>query len=166
MRTIADQYSVSKAAIIRHRDKHLPAALIDAQAANDQVSAIQVTAELTRLYAKVGMLLDACDRWLRDPEDPTRYDVGARSTDIQVIYTEDGPNGKPVRRKRPLSALLGELQQEGLDVALVEARHADPRDLLLKTAAQLREQLAFLANLTEVAELKDRVAKLEERNKS
>ena len=159
-------YRVSEDALTRHKRAHIPALLARAQAVEtahgaalaEQVAgqeaavdaaAVDVMAELHRCLVRVNLLFDACDRWLRDPDNPEQYDVGPRAEDVTVTYTERGPDGKPVRRKAKLSRLLARLEEGGgVAVDRGEVRHADPRDLLLKTADRLQVSLELLARLT------------------
>jgi hypothetical protein len=126
---IAAKYRVSEDAVTRHR-AHM--------------------AELKRSMARVNLLFDACDRWLRDPENPEQYDVGPRAHDVVVTYTErDGD--RLVRKKARLSYLL---DQSGVDVDSAETKYADPRMLLLRTSAQLQSNLELIAKL--IGQLDDR----------
>lgn len=145
-RAIARQFGVSKDAAVRHHDEHLPALLVRAQGVKDSASADILMAELRQCMERVNLLYDACDRWLRDPEDPSRYDVGARADDVNVIYS-DAHGDHSVQRKAKLSALLAKLNDASVDVHRVEWRHADPRELVLKTHAQLQSSLELLAKL-------------------
>jgi hypothetical protein len=144
-RNIAEHFVVSVGALTRHKAEHLPAALVQATKAQQDEDAIDVMIELRRLFRRVNLLLDACDAWLRDPDDPTRYTLEPRADELSVIYLEPDAEGKPVRKKAPLSVLLG--QMKGKSVIRWEAKHADPRELILKTAAQLQGQQEFLAKL-------------------
>jgi hypothetical protein len=164
LRGISVRLAMSRNALHRHKREHIPALLARArereQEHADQLQAQQVVAEvredahaldvmaeLRRCFERVNLLFDACDRWLRDPEDPARYDVGPRADDVTVIYSELGPGGSPVQRKAKLSRLLARLEEAGIDVQRGETRHADPRELILRTAAQLQGQVELLAKL-------------------
>jgi len=103
--------------------------------------------ELQRCFQRVNMLFDACDRWLRDADDPTRYDIGPRAGDILVTYEQPGDDGKPQRRKESLDRLLARVESAGVAVERWESKHADPRELVLKTAQQLTGQTQLLAKL-------------------
>lgn len=142
----------------RHASEHLPATLVQAQGVEDIAQAGRVMEELQRCFERVNKLFDACDRWLQDPEDPTRYDIGARAEDISVIYSETDSDGKEHRQKAQLTTLLAKIEDAGYGVVRVESRHADPRELLIRTARQLQAQLAFLSDL----EIERRLSKLEE----
>ncbi len=162
---ISAVYRVSEDALTRHKRAHIPALLARAQAAEtahgaalaEQVAdqeaaadaaAVDVMAELHRCLVRVNLLFDACDRWLRDPDNPEQYDVGPRAEDVTVTYWAPGPTGRPIRKKAKLSRLLARLEDAGTDVDHGETRHADPRDLLLKTADRLQASLELLARLT------------------
>ena len=140
---------MSKSAAVRHYDDHLPATLAEARRAEDRAAPIDVMAEPRRCFERVNLLFDACDRWLRDAEDPARYDLGPRATELLVTYEQaEAGSDKVSRRRAPLSALLARVDGlPGVGVALVESRHADPRELVLKTADRLRAQSELLAKV-------------------
>lgn len=165
-RGIARRFAVSDDAVERHAAHHLPALLTKAQQerlsqhaaslgeqaytqeVTEQAHALDVMVELRRCFERVTLLFDACDRWLRDPADPSRYDIGPRAEDIQVTYavgTRKG--GVQQREKAALSQLLSRVEEGGVVVERWETKYADPRELALKTAAQLKAQLELLAKL-------------------
>jgi hypothetical protein len=146
---IAALFRVSADAVARHR-AHIPAQLAKAQAAQETADAIDIMAELKRSLGRVNLLFDACDRWLRDADDPTQYDIGPRAHDVLVAYTEQ-QDGRPMRKKARLSILL---DQTGVDVESAETKYTDPRLLLLRTSAQLQSNLELIAKL--IGQLDDR----------
>jgi hypothetical protein len=150
MRELAAKYRVSPDAIERHAANHLPARLVAQQEVREQAQALDVMAELTRCFARVNLLFDACHAWLDDPNHPGTYYLGPRAEEVQIVYTEWRQQGKqciPVRKKESLQALLDRATGTGLEVGLVESKHADPRKLVLDTAAQLTRQIELLAKL-------------------
>jgi hypothetical protein len=150
-RDIAKQFSISPSAVDRHKKAHIPMALAQAKAVQTEADAIDVMAELHRCFVRVNLLFDACDRWLRDADDPTRYDIGPRAEELSVTYEDvvEDLNGNPytVRRKKKLSDLLLVIESETRTITLVETKYADPRDLVLKTANRLQGQLELLSRL-------------------
>jgi hypothetical protein len=152
-RSIAERFGVSATALLRHKEDHIPAHLAQSKEAEEVARADNLTAELRRIMARVNLLFDACDRYLRDPENPEQYDIGPRAEDIKVTYLEPVDDDKVVRRKARLSELLPKVEQQGLMVTLIEVKHADPRELILKTSQRLEGQLELLARL--VGELQD-----------
>jgi hypothetical protein len=152
-RALGTLWHVSRMAIARHADAHLADTLVRAAQTvaavqvDQQQDALDVMAELRRCFERTNLVMDACDRWLRDPEDPSRYDVGPRAGDVMVIYLEHGADGKEHQRKAPLDALLARLGEGGLQPVGYEVKHADPRELVLKAVAQLRPSIELLGEL-------------------
>jgi len=148
VRLVASRYvPLSKTAVQRHKDEHLPTTMVQAQAAREEGHALDVMEELTRCFQRVNLLFDACDRWLRDADDPTRYDIGPRAGDILVTYEQPGDDGRPQRRKASLDRLLARVEGSGVAVERWDTKYADPRELVLKTAQQLTGQTQLLAKL-------------------
>jgi len=171
--SLAAIHRVSGDSIERHRAAHLPQLLMEArqsrdnaaqhaeelqgqaerQGAGERARAVDVMEELERCFQRINLLFDACDRWLRDADDPTRYDLGPRATDVMVTYLDRYADGSLRPRKAPLSQLLARLDAGAttdgrpLKAEIVEIKHADPRELVLKTAAQLKGQTELLAKL-------------------
>lgn len=152
-RRIVEQYGLSKGAVGRHQADHLPAALLKGEEAREEVRSLGLVEQLERWLERVNLLFDACDRWLRDPEDPSRYDIGPRAEDLKVVFSEAGPDGTPVRKKKKLSELLALVEGTARVVELVETKHADPRELILRTHARLQSHQELIAKL--LGELKD-----------
>jgi len=152
-RTIADRYGLSHQALIRHKADHVLAALLIAWQAERAQNGQELADELRRWMGFITKLLEACDRWLTDPDDHTRYDLNPRAHELMVHYevTERGPAGRPVvvRRKARLSDLLPRVQalHEGLAVTLIEHKAADPRKLIIDATARLEGHLRLLAEL-------------------
>jgi len=115
--------------------------------------------ELARCFHRVNLLFDACDGWLRDADDPTRYDIGPRAEEIVVTYTIPNGDGIPFRAKGKLSDLLAEVRTgKGAMETTGETKYADPRTLVLKTAEQLQSQTQLLARLLGLVTEKHEVA--------
>ncbi len=157
-RAIARRFAASPEAVLRHKAAHLPADLLKAREVEQETRALDTMAELRRCVERTNLLFDACDAWLRDADDPSRYDLGPRPDDLLVTYIEAGLNGRPVRRKAPLSELVEKVEESGRRVVLVETKRADPRELVLKTAGRLQGQLELVAKLLGVLDERGPVA--------
>ena len=187
-RSIAQRFGASPDAVMRHKRDHLPLVLAAAavpqhpdpggakrgavpqqhaealvaqqatQEARRQAHAVDVMAEIGRLFHRMNKLFDACDRWLTDPDDPDRYDIGPRADEVTVVYLD----GDTTRKAR-LSTLLRELHgATGMVYGGGDWKHADPRKLVLETAAQLRGQLELVVDLMERAHNAERMERLTE----
>lgn len=112
-----------------------------AQRGIDIIGLIQITLERSLL------LQDACHRYLLDPDDPSRYDIGPRAENVLIIHTPR--SGKP-RRDR-LSVLLARAGVDQDDILMVESTFADPRKLILDSSTALRNNIASLRELLDVS---------------
>jgi hypothetical protein len=92
--------------------------------------------------------MDACEQFLRDPEDPERYDLTPRAESIIVTYSEPAEGGLRVRKRAPLSQLLDRAAGVA-PVARVELDAADPRRLLIQAAGRIQAQLQLLVRISE-----------------
>lgn len=119
--------------------------------------AIDVLGQLQQNLCRANLLQDACDAWLRDPNDLERYDIGPRAGDVDVIYVVEVTTATGFqiqKRKKSLEVLLACLE-DGRDadgarfsgVEKVEYKHADPRELILKTHQETRASVALFADL-------------------
>ena len=147
-RTIGDRYGLSHQALIRHKADHVLADIVAAWEAEREQNRQDLADDLRCWKAYITKLLEACDRWLADPDDPTRYDLGPRAHEVLVHYEE--PDGKRVRRRKArLADLLERARAEhpGITVTLVEHKSADPRKLIIDAAARLDGHQRLLAEL-------------------
>jgi hypothetical protein len=179
-RSIAKQYRVGADAVLRHKRDHFPQLLADSLAtpasdAQRDTPANRVTAavaahvqrniteegehvvdvfrELFLQLDRLGRLYDAIHEWLADPDDPTKYFIGARSHEINVVYLDYddcSESGKPSRKRATLQELLDRIERDGHhEPERSESRHADPRELLVKVSAELRQQMQLRVSIVE-----------------
>lgn len=163
-RRVAAQFNISESGVRRHKAEHLTQLLakappepahadaLRAQAAaqevDEQLHVRSVVGELERCFARMHLLFDACDGWLRDADDPTKYDIGPRAEEVTVTYTLPSEDGIPYRAKGKLSDLLAEVREsKGALSASAETKYADPRELVLRTAGQITSQTQLLAGV-------------------
>ena len=138
--------------MFRHKADHIPAILAQARDAAEIAHGDSVLDELRRCAERLHLLFDACDAWLRDADDPQRYDIGPRSEEVMVTYTATNGDGKPTRKKARLSELLARVDGT-FEVDRAETKYADPRDLVLRTYDRIQNQLELVAKL--IGELND-----------
>jgi hypothetical protein len=119
------------------------------------VDALGALEELQCSLKRVNLLMDACDAWLRDANNGEKYDIGARAGEIMVTYWEPDPDdelnlsgesGRLRKRKQSLEDLL-RLVGGSYMVLCAEPKHADPRELILKTAQEVRRTVSEAAKL-------------------
>lgn len=149
---IAEKHGISRQAVHK-RLKRLEVTTISAAVAPEEsrryvANQLDAFEQLTRSLARVNLLMDACDEWLRDAGDPQKYNIGARADDVDVHYvTHHEVNGRIVtsKHKEKLQVLLDRL--EDYHVERTEWKHADPRELILKTAQEARATVTVAADL-------------------
>lgn len=161
-RAIASEYSIHVGSLRRHVVNHLPRQVAKAREIEqeqrsqaivrehneaDETQAAGLITELTLFVQRVRLLYDACDAWLRDADDPSKYDIAPRSEDVMVTYLEHVDSRKTVKKKAALSQLLERALRPDQEVVFVETKAADPRELLLKTFDRLKSQLELVAEL-------------------
>lgn len=146
LREVAARFGVPLSTLHRHQQRgHILEQIAEAKEAADVALAVDVMGELSQCIERVRLLSDACDRWLRDPEHPERYEVGPRSEDVKVSY-EELIGDKVVRKKAPLSELLARLEGR-YTITAVETKHSDPRELLLKAFDRMQGRLELVAKI-------------------
>lgn len=149
---IARDFGVSAAAVSKRIKQlegttvaHVVAPEESKRYASHQIDAI---GELNRSLRKVNLLMDACEEWLLD-KDTGKYDIGPRANEVIVFYEVMDEKGRPKQKKATLAYLLTLV--DGLDAAgLVtrsESKHADPRELILKTTQEARQTVSTLVDL-------------------
>jgi transcriptional regulator with XRE-family HTH domain len=157
---IAERLGVTPGAVSRRRKRLglLTAARLhgEAEAAQHVGTSLRAMQELVGSLERVKKLSNACDAWLTDPASPDTYSVEPRADEVEVTYRVEVPTDdgfRVERRKRPLGELLGLLEGHDQDGARFvgmmrsEWRHADPRELILKTAAEVRQTVGMAADL-------------------
>jgi len=160
---IARKYEVTPAAVSL-RVKQLNLTTVSASVApaeserfvsnkNDAIS------QLTLGLGRVNLLMDACDRWLKDPRDSERYDVGARAEEVEVTYEVEIPTATGMqvqKRKKRLTELMACLDGYDEDGARFcgwkhgETKRADPRELILKTVQESRQTVGAMTELAKL----------------
>lgn len=149
-RGIARTFSVSEDAITRHVKTCIPAALEALRQSQRVESGLVVEDEVQRVFRRLNKLLDACDEWLTDPDAPEKYTLEPRDNEIDITFldpTDTDSEGRPKRKRTKLRELVARVEGEQYEVLLIESKHADPRELVVKTAAQISNHLELYGKL-------------------
>lgn len=168
-RHIAARHGVSTGSLQRHKNDHLSQLLAESvtrapvpvpvsvdlaevtqHAAQRQAENLDVRVQLDKHVERINLLSDACDRWLRDPDEPSRYTLDPRADDLMVLYEDLNDRtrgGDPKRKRATLAELLERVANLDIAVQVVERRHADPRELVLKTAESAKSQMSLLVTV-------------------
>jgi len=149
-RDLAGRYGLTRSAIMRHKADHLLADIVAAWQDERRQHGLDLADELRGWMDHLNKLFAACDRWLTDPDDPTRYDLSPRAHEVMVHYEErQEERGRTtiLRRKARLADLLDQVGTDTRTVVLVEHKSADPRKLILDTSKTLESHLRLLGEI-------------------
>lgn len=111
---------------------------------------MDVIATLNRCADRADRMLAAADAWLRDPRDPSTYNLNPRTHEVDIVYERE-VGDRVVRETRKLRDLM-EAVESGLGVSVVrgETKVADPRKLLLDAVATLKPVVELLGKASGV----------------
>lgn len=150
-KTVAEEVEVIEA------DAFLDAA--KDQARKEAAVIVSVEQVINKLFDGIMKLWDACERDLRDPDDPDAFSLRPRASEIRLDWDERTiADGQTVWTKRhgslqellDRSALCTRCKGEsGYQASRSETAptHKDRAELLLKTASELSKNAEFLAKL-------------------
>lgn len=151
-RDIAGRYGLTRSALLRHKADHLLAEIVAAWQQERAANGRELAGELRGWMDALTKLLRACDEWLTDPHDPSRYDLAPRAHEVWCHYEIGGNgDGRAIRKKARLSELLARLETAGLRepyaFVMVEQKVADPRKLIIETSKALEGHLRLLGEI-------------------
>lgn len=152
---IAGKYGMTVNAVQRYATGKLRMSAAKALAkGNYSGEALLARIEDTIVY--VSKMYDACNDWLQDPDDHSRYNLDPRAYEHDVIYNEvnydDDDKEYRIRKKANLQELLERAMRDNEEIIKVESKISDPRKLILDTAQTLNKQLETLAKIAGVVQ--------------
>ncbi len=116
------------------------------------IDAAELLEIITDAVDRVRKLGDACDAYLQDPEDPTKYFLGDREEEVHIVGYREDDQGRRYAVKGRLSDILARLEGEGITVTSITSTKADPRMLLVRSSDTLSRQLEALTIAWQAAE--------------
>ena len=152
--TIVDNYGLSYGSVQRYASKQLRMHAAKALAKN-QYDGVALLSRIEDTIVYVQKMYDACNDWLEDPDDHSKYNLDPRAYEHQVIYNKIIPGDDKdirIRKKDSLQELLDRAIKDDEEVIKVESKVADPRNIVLQTATTLNKQLETLAKIVGVVQ--------------
>lgn len=153
-RSIAKRYGISQGTITRLIRAELAAKIAAAKASHDIMDGTFVIESAGQAAESLRKMLQACERYLQDPDDTDAFAVGPRATEVEVIIEEHGEDGRiKGTRKATLQELLDEVEGNigAGAIQKAELKITDPRKLILDTADLINRQLATIAKISAAA---------------
>ncbi len=153
--TIVDNYGLSHGSVQRYASQKLRMQAAKALK-KGYYDGANLLSRIEETIVYVQKMYEACNDWLQDPEDHSRYNLDPRAYEHDVIYNwiitdEDGKDTR-IRKKANLQELLERAMREDEEIIKVESKTADPRKLILDTAQTLNKQLETLAKIAGVVQ--------------
>lgn len=97
---------------------------------------------LNGIMSRMQKMFDACDDYLTDPDDPSRYTLTTRAEEVLVTIEDESPTGRPFQIRMTLQEAID--KASGLNIVHARNMANDPRQLLIKTAQALEGHLRLL----------------------
>lgn len=150
---IADEFGLSFGSVQRYASQRLRHNAAKALAKGDYDGAALLS-RVEDTIVNVQKMYDACNDWLTDPTDHSRYNLEDRANELQVIYyeyyTDDKGNERTVKKKANLQKLIDDVMGKEREAIEVNSKRTDPRQLILMTAQTLNKQLETLSKIAGV----------------
>lgn len=140
-------FSVSRDTLALHRDNCMSALLQEDKAIQESLVSDSLIHQVQAQIALVQKLILACDDYLTDPDDDSKYYLGPHGHEIDVTYQEVNKKTGgllPSRQKATLQELIQAVEGDSYVIRGITSKHADPRDLLLKAITKLEGTAKFI----------------------
>lgn len=155
--SIEATYGISRSTLRKHKLNCMNALLTDQitqmeKSDKDDLIGEVLVKQVRSQIDLVHKLVEACDEWLTDPDDPEKYFLGARGDEVDIVYQEvDEATGRllPSRQKATLQECIQKVASDGFIIRGITNKHADPRELLLKAIAKLESTVKMINESTQ-----------------
>lgn len=149
-RDIEGQYQVSRQSLSTYLRKELSQKVALVKREEDILDGTFAIQNAARAAGSLRKVLDACTRYLQDPDDPEAFNVGPRAEEVDIVVQHYDEEGKPTYTERgTLQQFLDEIHGHKSDGQVIEVKyqHEDPRRLVVNTANAINRQLGILAKI-------------------
>ena len=144
---IVKQYGTSKSSLSRYmNDKLLPRAAAE-MVKRDMRDGKMVLDEIDGIMEKMKKLLDACDDYLTDPADPTKYSLLPRAWEQDIKYMDYTDKEHPIQRTMTVQQLIDKMDKVNIEMQEIKYKHQDPRKIITDAANAMSKQLELLARI-------------------
>lgn len=148
--SVAQMFGVNSATLGNHQKKCVPTFLAAVEQSSRESRGLNVKEAVFKGSDMVYRLMDACHDWLRDTDDPTKYNLDPRDNEINVVYLDHNDldaRGNPTRKTATLRALLEQVSVNGIEPKWTKPATVDIRTYALQTIGKLNETIEFYAKL-------------------
>jgi len=144
---ISKKYGLTQSSVHRYLHTQFVDKASKAKEVQQMRDGDRIYEEIRKVMERTQKMYDACDEFLTDPEDPGKYWLGPRASEVDVAFFYKDDEKRNIIRKR-LDEVWSTIESEGERVIVeMDYRRKDPRELLLKTAVVLNRQLELIAEV-------------------
>lgn len=142
-RDIAAQYGMSIAAISRYVRGAFAPKVAKELLKQDEKDQQWIVKELTEILESSKQLQRAVIDELRDPTDKSKFYIGPRAYDVDVVYrTKSG-----IQKKAKLQTLLDRINKNDMLITDAETKIADPRIMHIRNSEALVKEIESIAKI-------------------
>ncbi len=144
---IASKYDLTQKSINRYKNGKLMKMLAEIWDERNTEASRNLSERFEEVATMLRKQLLACEQWLQDPDEPDKYTVAPRASEVIIVTEWWDDQDRPHRRKEYLDSLLQEIRGEGRSVTSVSFSNQDTRKILLETAKVIQANLEQIAKL-------------------
>lgn len=150
MASVAKMFGVHWSTLGNHQKKHIPTFLAAVEQSSREVRGLNIK---ETVFCDAGIIrksIEACDRWMTDPDNPDQHSLEPRASEIPIIYedwTDMDERGNPTRKKLDLQSLIEMATTPERRPKRNRETALDVRDFMLKSIqrmVEVRDQWAKL----------------------
>ena len=155
-KAVSAKYGVAQSCLRSYLDNRIAKQIAEARAAaiaeerdkTGKEADSGIKSRIDGVMAKLQKMIDACDEYLTDPDNPDKYDLHPRAWEFDVVYREVEPDtGKLINKKASLAWLIERLDEQGYTPWSVVMKCSDPRQLIIQTSREISKELELIAKL-------------------
>lgn len=148
---IANNYGLPVSCVRRYRNGKMMALISSIWDEEKVEASLTIEQRIEDIASRMRKMLQACDEWLQDPDDPDHYNMSPRAEEVDIIYTteETDDKGKVFRKKTKarLSDILARMEDKEMSPCGVFFHTVDTRKIMIETSRELASELRILAEL-------------------
>ena len=149
---LAKKYKISRSTLSKHKKEHM-GKVLNVAGRKGLICIEELLIQLTENMKFMRKMMYACDDWLKDPEDPDKYFIGERSSEIEITYLEKNEETgryNQVPKKATLQEIIDANDAEGHYMIMkLQSTASDPRELLLKSVNKLEKSVEIVMKIAQ-----------------
>lgn len=143
-RSVAKRYGLPPLSVFRHRQAHIPKALLQEAEKLRHEQVVNLLDEATRLFRE---MKDMFDQAREELQTDGKWDLSHRAEDTMIRYVMLDKEGRSHPHRATLAEIFLKLAGKKFYVTGINIRGVDPRDLVLKVADRADRFLRLIGEI-------------------